>query len=194
MIRFPPRESHSAYHETKVARKKGNHETRGPRGHHAQKVTGVPAARVVQLQLGVDAALLAFLKAFVPTPQTTTEVLASLTRIEQQLGVLMSKTDDLSAALDRIDAVTTKMGTTEQTIADGLQKVSDEMDGFAAQLKNVDGVPQSLVDKANGFADHIQGVSDFMDSQAAALKALVAKGDPNAIPTAPEAPQLAQTA
>lgn len=92
--------------------------------------------------------------------------------------ILMTEQEAL-AVLDKIDTTTTKMGATQQSDADLLQKISDEID----TLKTTAGVPASVATRLGTLSDTIQKISDNGDAQATLLAAIATKGAP--VPTAP---------
>ena len=88
---------------------------------------------------------------------------------------------EAAAILDKVDATTTKMGATQQSDADLLQKISDEID----TLKATAGVPTSVATRLGTLSDTIQKLSDNGDVQAGLLTAIASKGAPAPVPTTP---------
>ncbi len=97
--------------------------------------------------------------------------------------ILMTEQEAL-AVLDKIDATTTKMGATQQSDADLLQQISDEIDALIAK----GGLPDAVATRLGTLADTIQKVSDNGDAQAVLLTAIAAKGKPPVPPTPVPAP------
>ncbi len=98
--------------------------------------------------------------------------------LEQGRQILMTE-QEATAILNKIDATTTNMSTTQKSDADLLQKISDEVDA----LKTTPGVPPSVADRLGTLSDTLQLLSDNGDSQAAILAGIAAKGAPVVPPT-----------
>ncbi len=97
--------------------------------------------------------------------------------------LFMATVQELTDALAKIDAATTKQGAALQTIADDEQKVSDTLDALIVKLGN--SVPPEVVAQVQALADRAQLVSDHLDAQAAFSTALAAKGAATPVPTPP---------
>lgn len=109
-----------------------------------------------------------------------TEQFAVQLKTLQETGdkILMTEQEAL-AVLDKIDTTTNKMSATQQSDADLLQKISDEIDALVA----AGGIPPTVATRLGALADTIQKVSDNGDAQATILTAIAAKGKPPVPPT-----------
>ncbi len=119
------------------------------------------------------------------TPGSLQQIGIKLDQIFEQGKVILMTEQEAAAILDKVDATTTKMGTTQQSDADLLQKISDEID----VLKNTSGVPASVATRLGTLSDTLQKLSDNGDAQAGLLSAIAAKGGP-AVPPTPVPPPV----
>lgn len=94
---------------------------------------------------------------------------------------IMATEAEVKAALDKIDAATTKTAANLQVVADLDQKISDELDALLAKLQTA-GVSQELLDATSALAERAQASSDALDAQVPVLQAIAAKGAANPVP------------
>ncbi len=111
------------------------------------------------------------------------EIMAQLGDVQSQGESIMATVQELTDAIAKIDAATTKQGQALQIIADDEQKTSDTLDALIVKLGT--SVPPEVVAQVQALADRAQTVSDHLDAQAAFSTALAAKGAATPVPTPP---------
>ena len=102
-------------------------------------------------------------------------------RLNKRLDKIMATEQDVVAALQKIDAATTKIAANVQGEANTIQTISDEIDALISKLSNA-GVSQALLDEATALAEKTQAASDALDAQVPVLQAIATKGANNPVP------------
>lgn len=144
--------------------------------HHVLAYLEWLAGAAVRIEAN-QAAQLGLLKQITTGIQALTEGQKKIMATEQQI------TD----ALTKIDAATTKIAGNVGTVATTLQTVSDEMDALEKALASA-GVSDALVAQASSLGDRVQAASDALDAQVPVLQAIATKGAANPVPVPPPAP------
>jgi hypothetical protein len=99
----------------------------------------------------------------------------------------MATEAEITAALDKIDAATTKIGQNLAAASGVIGSIGTEVAALVAAMKNA-GVSQALLDQAIMIGDHAQLASDALEAQVPVLQAIAAKGALNPVPIQPPVP------
>ncbi len=102
--------------------------------------------------------------------------------LNRKLDIIMASQAEIDAALQKVDAATTKIATNIQTIADVDQKISDEIDAFLKAVPSGTILTDAQVAQLQSVADKAQASSDAADAQVAVLQAIATKGAGNPVP------------
>lgn len=106
---------------------------------------------------------------------------AQLTQQERQIQNIMATEAEVKAALDKIDAATTKTAANVQAISDIAGTISTEVDALVAALKAA-GVSQALVDQATALGTKADAIGTASDALVPVLQGIASKGVVNPVP------------
>ena len=93
----------------------------------------------------------------------------------------MATEAEVKAALDKIDAATTKTAANVQAISDIAGTISTEVDALVAALKAA-GVSQALVDQATALGTKADAIGTASDALVPVLQGIASKGVINPVP------------
>lgn len=106
---------------------------------------------------------------------------AQLTQQERQIQNIMATEAEVKAALDKIDAATTKTAANVQAISNIAGTISTEVDALVAALKAA-GVSQALVDQATALGTKADAIGTASDALVPVLQGIASKGVVNPVP------------
>jgi len=108
---------------------------------------------------------------------TPGEIQAQLTEVLKTLKEIKMTDQETLALLGKVDATTNAIAVNQQTQADVVQEISDDIDRLIAG-GTASGISPEAAAKLQAAADRLQVVSDTGDAQVALLKSIAAKSQP----------------